>query len=329
MTYDVYGLGNALVDMAYAVEDEFLQEHDVAKGLMTLVDEDRMAALQSNLDHLTPERMGGGSAANSMFAVRGFGGSAFYSCRVSPDETGRFFVDEIQKVGIGTNPLNEAIKGPSGRCLILVTPDAQRSLNTLLGVSEHLAETEIDPDVLVNSGCLFIEGYLASSPTGSAAAVRAREIAEEAGVKTSLTLSDPSMVSIFRDSLTRMLGNGIDVLFANEQEALAWTKSDRVDIAARELADIAPTVWITLGAHGCLSVSRHGTKSVPGFEVDALDTNGAGDIFAGACLAATARGIAPADAGRFANFVAANLVTQFGARLSSIAAYQRLKSDYS
>ncbi len=323
--YDVYGIGNALVDMAYAVDEKFLVENDIAKGHMTLVDELQMERLMSNLRELTPERACGGSAANTIFAVQGFGGQAYYSCRVADDATGNYFVSEMRDAGITTNLQDPSTETGSGRCLILVSPDAERSLNTCLGISEHLTVSEIDEASLTRSNYLFIEGYLASSTSGAAAAARAREIADENDVSTSLTLSDPNMVIFFREALNGILGNGISQLFCNEEEALTWAKTDRLDIAARELADIAPNVAITMGQNGSLCVGPDGKQSIAGHAVETIDTNGAGDMYAGAFLAAISQRVSTFEAARFANFAAADVVTRYGARLPSIEAYKKLK----
>ena len=326
--YDVYGIGNALVDMAYSVDDKFLIENDIAKGHMTLVDRLQMERLISSLGGLVPERACGGSAANTIFAVRGFGGQAYYSCRVSNDPTGNYFVSEMRDAGIMTNPQDPTTSGRSGRCLILVSPDAERSMNSYLGVSEHLTVDQIDEASLTRSRYLFIEGYLASSTSGTVAATRAREIADRNDISTSLTLSDPTMVNFFRDALKNILGNGISRLFCNEEEALAWAQTDRLDIAARELSDIAPHVAITLGPKGSLYVGPDGTRSIAGYDVEAIDTNGAGDMYAGAFLAAIFQHASSFEAARFANFAAANVVTCYGARLPSISAYKKLQRAF-
>ena len=327
-SYDVYGIGNALVDMEYSVDDAYLADHAMPKGHMTLVDEPRMEELLASLESLSPKRMCGGSAANTAYAVQGFGGASFYSCRVSGDEVGAYFLSEIGAAGVDTNPHDPDVEGKSGRCLILVTDDAERSMNTFLGISETLDTGDINVDALARSQYLYIEGYLASSVTGRAAAVRTREIAQEQGVRTSLTLSDPSMVEIFRDGLTQMLGNGVHQLFCNAEEALAWTRTDRVDIAANELKDIAPFVNITLGEEGSLVLSPEGRRQVPGFTVSAVDTTGAGDIYAGACLYAITQEGSPAAAAKFANYAAAQLVTHLGARLSNVEAYASVRTSF-
>ncbi len=323
--YDVYGLGNALVDMEYRVDDGFLRRHGIAKGHMTLVDEARLDALAANLAEYEPERMSGGSAANSMIAVQGFGGRAFYSCRLADDETGAHFLRELGTAGIVTNgnAAAPASAGRSGRCLVLVTADAERSMNTCLGISTDLGPEVIDGDALAGSRYFYTEGYLSSSDGSLAAAVACREQAEAAAVLTAVSLSDPSMVEFFRDNLTRLLGNGVDHLFCNEEEALSWARTDRLDIAVTELKDVGRSLNVTLGKRGSLAVSAHEQHLVPGYTVKAVDTTGAGDMYAGACLYGWCAGMGPEQAAAFGNFAAAQLVQTPGARLRQLGHYRR------
>ena len=325
--YDVYGLGNALVDMEYAIDDGFLRTHEIPKGHMTLVDEPSMDRLVAGLDGLTPTRMSGGSAANTLIAVQGFGASTFYSCKVAADETGRHFLDDLAAAGIATNGNAGTDQGKSGRCLVLITPDAERSMNTFLGISSNLTRTEIDEQALVSSRYFYAEGYLSSASGSRNAAIAARELAEEAGVKTAISLSDPSIVEIFRDSLVAILGNGVDHLFCNEEEALIWSGTDRMDIAVTELKDIGRYLNITLGAKGSLSVTPHGQTLIPGFPAEAVDTTGAGDMYAGGCLYGWSRDMDPQQAAGLGNFAAATLVQAYGARLRTHDQYlQTLES---
>lgn len=321
--YDVYGLGNALVDMEYRVDDGFLSRHGIAKGHMTLVDEDRLNNLVAALAEYQPERMSGGSAANTMIAVQGFGGQTFYSCRLADDEVGGYFLNDLGHAGIVTND-NAAlpqVAGQSGQCLVLVTPDAERSMNTFLGISTQLGTGEIDQAALAKARYFYAEGYLSSSPDSLAAAIACRELAEASRVKTAISLSDPSMVELFRDNLVKILGNGVDHLFCNEEEALTWAGTDRLDIAVTELRDIAREVNITLGKAGSLAVTQDDRTLVPGYEVNAVDTNGAGDMYAGACLYGWCAGMSPAQAAAFGNFAAGQLVQTYGARLRHVGDY--------
>ena len=321
--YDVYGLGNALVDMEYRVDDLFLDRHGLAKGHMTLVDENRINVLVEGLSELQPDRTSGGSAANTVVAVRGFGGSGFYSCKVADDETGRYFLRDMAEFGIDTNGGAAVTTGKSGRCLVLITADAERTMNTCLGVSSALGTAELDPSALAGSRIFYVEGYLSSSPEGVEAASQCRQLAEEHGVATAVGMSDPSIVTLFRDNLQTMLGNGVSYLFCNEEEALTWARTDRLDVAIAELKDIARTCNITLGRRGSMTVSQGRAVTVPGYEVTARDTNGAGDIYAGACLYGWAQGMDAALAAKLGNFAAATLVQQYGARLRRIEHYQQ------
>jgi fructokinase len=330
MIYDVYGVGNALVDMEYRVDEGFLRQHGIDKGHMTLVDEPRMDALIDALRELEHERISGGSAANTIYAVQAFGGRAFYSCRLADDTTGQHFLSDLREAGVMTNAnaLLPAVPGKSGRCLVLVTPDAERTMNTFLGISTALTPVDLDTGALRASRYLYLEGYLSSGASALDAAVAAREEAESARIKTAVSLSDVSMVRFFREGLTRILGNGVEQLFCNEEEALEWAGTDRLDIAAQELRDIGREVCITLGKHGCMVVDAHSTHTVPGYPAQPVDTNGAGDIFAGSVLFARARGKEPAVAAAFGNFAAAGLVTQYGARFRHTATYRAKRDEF-
>lgn len=326
--YDIYGLGNALVDMEYRVDDGFLRRHAIAKGHMTLVEEDRLDALIADLDEYDPERMSGGSAANTVIAAQCFGVRTFYSCKVAEDATGDYFLRDMGTAGVETNANAANGLGKSGRCLVLVTPDAERSMNTFLGVSSQLGTAEIDEAALAKASFFYVEGYLSSSKGSLEAAVECRELAEDSGVKTAVSLSDPSMVEFFREGVEQMLGNGVDHLFCNEEEALAWSRTDRLDIAIRELADMARAVNITLGARGSLAINGREQHNAPGYPVTAVDTNGAGDIYAGACLFGWAAGMTAEQAAAFGNFAAANLVQRYGARLKHRGDYQQVLGDF-
>ncbi len=321
--YDVYGLGNALVDMEYTVDEGFLRTHEIPKGHMTLVDEATMERLAAGLDGHSAERMSGGSAANTLIAVQGFGARTFYSCKVASDETGRHFLDDLQRAGVKTNHNAANADGQSGRCLVLITPDAERSMNTFLGISSNLTRAELDEQALARSRYFYAEGYMSSAEGSRDAAIAARELAESEGVKTALSLSDPSMVQFFRDALESILGNGVDHLFCNEEEALTWARTDRLDVAVAELKDIGRNLNVTLGARGSLAVTPGGQSMVAGFPARAVDTTGAGDIYAGGCLYGWTQGMEPAEAAALGNFAAATLIQAYGARLRTNAEYTR------
>ena len=320
----VYGVGNALVDMEYQIDDGFLASHGIPKGHMTLVDEDRLQRLTVALDEYEHRPFSGGSAANTIYAVQGFGHDTGYACRLSNDDVGRYFLTAMSEAGVRLEGRHTETHGHSGRCLVLITPDGERSMNTFLGISSELDRTVLDPDDLRRARYLYIEGYLSSGPGSTDAAVNAREIAEASGVATTLTLSDPSMVAMFKDNLTAILGNGVDHVFCNEEEALDWAGTDRLDVAVNELSDAARRLSITLGARGSLIVNGHERKEVAGFPANVVDTTGAGDIYAGASLFGWLHGLDHEQAARLANFAAADLVSRFGARLDSPSAYRNL-----
>jgi sugar/nucleoside kinase (ribokinase family) len=326
--YDVYAIGNALVDMEYSVDEGFLRGHHIDKGHMTLVDEPRLEELLGSLRDLEPKRTSGGSAANTLIAAQAFGSPTFYSCKVGDDETGAFFLKDLSTIGVATNRQKQTLDAKSGRCLVLITPDGERSMSTFLGISDKLAVGELDEVALRESRYLYMEGFLSSSSTAAEAAIRCRELAEYDGVKTAMTLSDASMVNLFRGSLIKMLGNGVDHLFCNEDEALDWARTDRLDVAIAELKDIARSVNVTTGPRGSVVVSGHERWDVPGFPVKPIDTNGAGDIYAGACLAGWCAGMPPAVAARFGNLAAARLIMRFGARLAALADYRSVHDEF-
>ena len=315
--YDVYGIGNALVDMEFEVSVDFLAKTKIEKGLMTLVDEDRQLEIINHLQGSHHKRSCGGSAANTMIAVSQFGGKSFYSCKVASDETGDFYFKDLMDNGVETNLSSSSLEsGVTGKCIVLITPDADRTMNTFLGITQTISTKELMEENLKNSNYVYIEGYLVASPTGKEAAVKARKLAEANNVKTALTFSDVNMVNFFADGLKDMIGNGVDLLFCNESEALAYTKSSNVKEAAIALKKIAKTFAITLGPKGALVFDGTSEIHVVTTPVEAIDTNGAGDLFAGAFLYAINAGLNYADAAKLGCSASSLLVTQFGARLA-------------
>ena len=314
--YNVYGIGNALVDMEFAVEDSFLKNNNIEKGLMTLIDEERHHELFRTLKSFHGKKACGGSAANTIIAVTQFGGKSYYSCKVASDDTGTFFLDDLKKCGVTTNLGDERENGVTGKCLVMVTPDADRTMNTFLGITEEVSPNELDEDAIRNSEYVYLEGYLVTSPTGRAAAIAARKIAEKAGVKTALTFSDPNMVEFFKDGLTEMLGKKVTLLFCNKDEATQWAGSSDLNKAVESIQEVADTFAITLGDKGALVFDGEQLHNIAPTATSAVDTNGAGDMFAGAFLYAITHGYTYPQAGKLASIAAAKVVSQFGPRLS-------------
>jgi len=315
--YHVYGVGNALVDMEFEVEDVFFGENNIEKGVMTLVDEERQHELIGHLDAFEGKKASGGSAANTIIAVSYFGGKAFYSCKVSSDDLGDFYVQDLQDAGVDSNVGDGRKEGITGKCLVMVTPDAERTMNTFLGITETFSVDEIHQEALADSDYLYIEGYLVTSNTGRHAAIEARKLAEEAGVKTALTFSDPAMVQFFKEGLEEMIGEKVDLLFCNEAEAKSWAGTDDLDQALESIKQIASSYAVTLGAKGALLYDGKQQIEISPHSVKAVDSNGAGDMFAGAFLYGITHGHSFFEAGNIASLASANVVSQFGPRLNA------------
>lgn len=325
--YNVYGLGNALVDAEFEVTDDFLRHENIQKGLMTLVDGEAQKTLYNRLVARfgLKKRAGGGSAANSMYAISQFGGSAFYTCKVASDEPGDFYVQQLGDHNIRTNLAQRRDYGDTGQCLVMVSPDAERTMLTFLGISAEISSKDLDTEALTHSQYLYLEGYLSASPTGKQACVDARKVAEANGVATALSLSDVSMVQFCRGGLEEMIGNGVDLVFANEGEAKAWTGKDTTADAMNELKKIARTIVLTLGSKGALLFDGKQNIEIESFPTKAIDTNGAGDMFAGAFLYAITNGKDFATAGRLASYAASRTVSHFGPRLPPASHHEILQ----
>ena len=327
--YKVYGIGAALVDTEIKVEDRELDKMAVGKGLMTLVDQERQRELLSHLDdHLVKaSHASGGSAGNSMIATAQFGGPTFMSCKVANDADGDIYVADLETAGVDHCLVNGREDGITGKCLVLITPDAERSMNTYLGISETLSVEQLDHNAIADSEYLYIEGYLVTSPTGRAAAVKAREVAQAAGVKTALSFSDPGMVEFFREGMEEIVGERLDLIFCNEAEALGWAQTDDLQQAIETIKQVANSFVITRGADGAITFDGNELAEIPPHRVQAVDSNGAGDMFAGAFLYAITRGEDFPTAGRFASLAAGKIVANYGPRLPA-ADYPGLRADF-
>ncbi len=313
--YHVYGIGNALVDFEVEVSVEEIVQLGIEKGVMTLINEDRHQSLQAHLHGTRHNRACGGSAANTIIAISQLGGKTFYSCRVGNDETGDFYLKDLQSNGVVINHESHRPDDVTGKCIVLVTPDADRTMNTYLGVTGELGVDSLVPSAMKSSQYVYIEGYLVSSPTALEAACSARAIAEENDLSIAISLSDPSMVSFFREGLIRLIGKGVDLLFCNESEALEYTNSDNLGSAITELKKIAKRFVITLGAAGSTIWDGANLIDVEGHNVKAIDTTGAGDMYAGAFLYGLTHGFSHQKAGKLASFASAQVVQKFGPRL--------------
>jgi sugar/nucleoside kinase (ribokinase family) len=319
--FDVYGVGNALVDTEYEVDEAFINIAKLQKGVMTLVEADDreklIHLLEQEHEHRVVKQAGGGSAANTIVAVAQFGGTSFYSCKVANDDTGDFFMRDLKAAGVATNLDTGRESGITGKCISLVTPDAERTMTTHLGITATLGVNELNPDALRQSDYLYIEGYLVTSPSAMAAAKEAQAIARAAGVKVSMTLSDPAMVDNFKHAFDELAEGGVDLIFCNEDEAKLWTAATSRADAMSRLKTICPRIAMTCGRDGAMVYDGKSVNLVPGFPAQAVDTTGAGDMFAGAFLYGITHGMSYLEAAKIANKAAALLVANFGARMAT------------
>lgn len=326
-TYNVYGMGNALVDIEFSVNDKFLNEKSIEKGFMTLVDEERQNTIMEHFKNNGGGRIAcGGSAANTVIGLSYFGGKAFYCCKVADDEFGNFYMNDMHTAGVHTNIHGIMEKGITGKCLVMVSEDAERTMNTYLGISENLSENDLDEDALSRSEYLYIEGYLVTSPTARKAVIKARDFARANGVKVAMTFSDPSMVKYFKDGLGEILGDGVDLLFCNREEAQLWTGCESAEEAAEKLKEIAGSFCLTLGKEGALIYDGSEYVKIAPNPVSAVDTTGAGDLFAGSYMYGITNGLSCKEAGDLASLASSKVVSQFGPRLSKKEHEKLIKS---
>lgn len=318
MSYFVYAIGAALVDTEIVVSDSDLDQLGIEKGMMTLVDESRQSAIKAHLAEQlkAANHACGGSAGNSVIAASQFGAPTYMSCLVSNDEDGDIYIADLEASGVAHGFHNERRSGTTGKCLVLITPDAERSMNTFLGVSETLSVTEVNEQAISQSDWVYLEGYLVTSATGHAAALKTRDVAREAGAKVAVSFSDPGMVTFFRDNMNEMIEGGVDLVFCNEIEALGWAETQSLDEAAAKLKSIAKAFVITRGGEGAILFDGEITHDIAAQKVNAVNTNGAGDMFAGAFFYSLWRGSNMRSACEFAANAAAAVVCQPGPRLS-------------
>ncbi len=316
-SYAAYAIGAALVDTEIQVSDEELVAMNVDKGMMTLVDADRQAEMLAHLsDHLIrASHASGGSAGNSMIATALMGAPTYMSCKVAKDDDGDIYLADLEASGVAHGLSNQRQDGVTGKCLVLITPDAERSLNTNLAISETLSVDEVNESAIRESEWVYLEGYLVTSPTGHAAALKTKALADQHGVLTAVSFSDPGMVKFFRDNMEAMVEGGVELVFCNESEALEWGQCDDIEGAIAAIKQVARRFVITLGAEGAITwdgTTLHRTNAQP---VKAVNTNGAGDMFAGAFLYALSRGESDLRATEFATLAAGEVVKYFGPRL--------------
>ena len=312
--YDVLGFGNAIVDVIARADDDFLVRQQMRKGGMSLIDEARAQAVY---DAMGPAvEISGGSAANTIVGIAGFGGRAGFVGKVKDDELGRTFAHDIRAAGVAfdTPP---AADGPStARCYIMVTPDGERTMNTYLGAAQDLHPNDVDPDTVAASELIYLEGYLWDPPHAKEAFRKAAKIAHEAKRQVALTLSDAFCVGRYRAEFVDLLRSGtVDLVFANESELLSLYETASFDSAVTALRSDAKLAVVTRSEKGCVVVSKSEAEAVPAAPINKLvDATGAGDLFAAGFLFGLGARLDHKTAARLGGLAAAEVIQHIGAR---------------
>jgi sugar/nucleoside kinase (ribokinase family) len=310
---DVIGVGNALVDVLCHESEAFLERQGLVKGAMQLVDEARVREIY---DAMGPAvEISGGSAANTIVGVASFSGRAHYVGKVRNDQLGEVFAHDLRSVGVRYTTAM-ATSGPAtGRCLIVVTPDAQRTMSTYLGASTLLSPDDVDPGLIKRGRILYLEGYLFDPPAAQEAFRVAAEVAHAAGRKVALTLSDPFCVNRHREAFLELVEHHVDVLFANELEICALYQANDFSAAVARVRRHCEVAALTRSARGSVVVGGDEIYVVDAHPVDAVkDTTGAGDLYAAGFLFGLSRGLGLAICGRLGALAAAEVISHVGAR---------------
>ncbi len=309
--FDVVGIGNALVDVLVHADDAFLDAQGMAKGTMTLIDDERARALY---DAMPPGiEMSGGSNGNAMAALASLGGRGAYVGKVGDDQLGDVYRNAMRAAGIAFD--SSPARGlTTGRSLIFVTPDAQRTMQTYLGAGSHLTPDDVDSDLIADAHVTYLEGYLWDPPGAKQAFLKAAAASRKAGRKVALTLSDPFCVERFREEFLDLVENHVDILFANESEITALYRSASFEDAVRSARAQCELSALTRSEHGSVVVSREELHAIPAEDTRVVDTTGAGDAYAAGFLFGLTHGRDLATCGRIAGIAAAEVISHFGAR---------------
>jgi sugar/nucleoside kinase (ribokinase family) len=312
---DVLCIGNAIVDVIAAADDDFLAREGLAKGSMRLIDADEATRLYA---HMGPGReVSGGSAGNTAAGIAMLGAKAGFIGQVADDELGDVYAHDINAVGVEfATPRRPRTEAPTARCLVLVTPDAQRTMNTFLGAAQNLTVDALDEAQVKGAAILYLEGYLWDPERPRLAMVKAIDLAHAAGRKVAFTLSDTFCVDRHRDGFLQLLDEGrVDILFANEAEVRALTGEAELDAAVAAAAAKVPLLIITRSEHGALAVEHGRRVEIPAEPVaKVVDTTGAGDLFAAGFLTGLAHGRPLEESLRMGAIAAAEVISHYGAR---------------
>ena len=326
MEHDIAAIGNALVDTQFKVEQDFLEEIGMKPDEMVIQSRDEQNAILDKLLALDLESVVdcGGSATNSLVAASYFGSTCHHVCKLNNDEDGNKYLKSLSEAGINHIGISSNDQStPTGKCLVLVTPDAARTMCSTLGISEYLSEEDINFEYIQKSKIFYIEGYMVTSDSNFNSVTKSLDSLVGYETKKALSLSNDGIVHGFREKFEKILSYGIDFVFGNRDEALALTGTDNIDDAIEGLKEKNFTTIITDGPNGSFIVTGGDIIKNNGLEVEAIDTNGAGDMFAGAFMHAMLNGKELHECGVFANLAASKIVQTFGPRLKK-EEYQNL-----
>lgn len=325
-SHDVLCIGNAIVDVLAHADDAFLAEHGMAKGAMQLIDTETATSLYAAMGQAI--EASGGSAANTAAGIASFGGKVGFVGKVADDQLGEVFTHDIRAIGVDYTPPPVAPGSPpTARCLILVTPDAQRTLNTYLGVSSLIGPDDIDPDVVAAAAVVYCEGYLWDLPDAKAAMRKAMDAAKAAGRRVAFTLSDAFCVDRHRADFLELAEHRIDILFANESEICSLYETESFDEAASRVAGHCELACLTRSEKGSVVIAASGARvEVPAYHVtQVVDTTGAGDLYASGFLYGFTNGRDLEASARLGSLAAGEVIQRLGARparsLADIASY--------
>jgi len=311
--HDVVALGNAIVDVLSESDDGFLDSHGLAKGGMQLVDEAQAKALYGDMG--PGVESSGGSAANTMVGVAAMGGRSAFVGRVQDDQLGEVFTHDIRAAGVTFNPPAAQPGLATARCLVLVTPDAQRTMNTFLGASAELGPDDVDPNLILSAQVTYLEGYLWDPEPAKEAFRKAMQIAKAGGRKVALSLSDAFCVDRHRTEFRELVAGPVDILFANEAEILSLYEVTDFEAAEEAVRNDAPLSVLTRGENGCVIVTEAETITLGAKRPEKLvDTTGAGDLFAAGFLRGFTQGRDLTACGRMGAIAAAEIISHYGAR---------------
>lgn len=320
MKYDISALGNALVDTQYMVDHEFLNDIGLEPDSMTLASAEEHSPIIEKLENMGVESVSdcGGSATNSLVAASYYGSNCHHVCRVADDDDGKKYLDSLQKAGVKHIGFSkEGSELPTGKCLIFVTPDAKRTMSSMLGISAHLGSKDINYDAVDNSKIFYIEGYMVTSDENFSAVTSVLENINSENTLKALSLSDAGIVNGFKDKFKQIESYGIDMIFCNDDEAIAFAKTSNLEEAINFYKEQSYMIAITKGGEGSIVINGGEEIFSPAEEITPVDTNGAGDMYAGSFMHAYLNGLDLSECARFSNYASSKVVETFGPRLTA------------